>query len=91
MYAIEEKQRVLPDGIEITTYSREIDNANILSVEAGTTGYEGGDTGHGGRTYFKIENLGGLILECNLSGKMVGWALKYFLVVTVKWKLSLMP
>ena len=72
MYAIEEKQRVLPDGIEITTYSREIDNANILSVEAGTTGYEGGDTGHGGRTYFKIENLGGTDIRVQPIGED-GW------------------
>ena len=69
MYAIEEKQRVLPDGIEITTYSREIDNANILSVEAGTTGYEGGDSGHGGRTYFKIEDLGGTDIEVHPIGE----------------------
>ena len=38
MYAIEEKRRVLEDGTEIVTYSRDIYNANVLEVEAGTTG-----------------------------------------------------
>ena len=51
MHAIEENQRTLYDGTRITTYSREITSANVLEAEAGTTGYMGGDTGHGGRTY----------------------------------------
>lgn len=29
---------------------------DILEVEAGTTGYCGSDTGHGGRTYFRIQD-----------------------------------
>ena len=59
MYEIKEKRRKLPDGKEITTYTRDVMSANILEVEAGTTGFMGGDTGHGGRTYFRIENSGG--------------------------------
>ena len=39
------------DGTKITTYTRDVVSANVLQVEAGTTGYKGGDTGHGGRTY----------------------------------------
>ena len=31
-------------------------SCNILEVEAGTTGYMGGDTGHGGRTFFSIKD-----------------------------------
>lgn len=58
MFAIEEKRRVLKDGTKITTFSRDIYSANILEVEAGTTGYMGGDTGHGGRTYFRINDAG---------------------------------
>ena len=50
MYEIKEKRRMLPDGTEITTYTRDVVSANILEVEAGTTGFMGGDTGHGGRT-----------------------------------------
>ena len=50
MYEIKENRRELFDGTEITTYTRDVVSANILQVEAGTTGYKGGDTGHGGRT-----------------------------------------
>lgn len=60
MFAIEEKRRVLKDGTEIMTYGRDIYNANVLEVEAGTTGFKGGDTGHGSRTrtYFRIQDAG---------------------------------
>jgi hypothetical protein len=56
MYEINEHSKVLDDGTEITTYEREVVSANILDVEAGTTGYRGGDSGHGGRTYFRISD-----------------------------------
>ena len=56
MYEVKENSRVLKDGTEITTYSRDVVSCNILEVEAGTTGYCGGDTGHGGRTYFSIKD-----------------------------------
>ncbi|WP_409336330.1 hypothetical protein [Eubacterium sp. F2] len=46
-------------GKEIETWKREIFDANILAVEAGTNGYQGGDTGHGSRTYIRIEDLAG--------------------------------
>jgi hypothetical protein len=49
----------LVDRKEIETWSRDIIDANILSVEAGTNGYQGGDTGHGCRTYIRIQNEGG--------------------------------
>ena len=58
MYEVKENQRILLDGTKITTFAREIYNCNILSVEAGTTGYMGGDSGHGGRTYFRITDEG---------------------------------
>ncbi len=56
MYEVRERNRELMDGTEITTYTREVVSANILEVEAGTTGYCGGDSGHGGRTYFRIKD-----------------------------------
>ena len=59
MYEVKENRRKLQDGTEITTYTRDVVSANILEVEAGTTGYMGGDTGHGGRTYFRIKDEGG--------------------------------
>lgn len=45
------------NGVTVKTYSKEIVSANIIEVEVGTTGYMGGDTGHGGRTYLRIKNL----------------------------------
>ena len=56
MYEVTERRRKLDDGTEITTYTRDVISCNILQVEAGTTGYKGGDTGHGGRTYFRIQD-----------------------------------
>lgn len=50
-------QRII-DGIRVDTKTREIEDFNILEVEAGTTGFCGGDSGHGARTYFRIEDLG---------------------------------
>ena len=48
---------VIVDGTHINTFKKEIVSANILEVEVGTTGYMGGDTGHGGRTFFRIKDL----------------------------------
>ena len=67
MYAIEEKERIL-NGMKITTFAREVWSANILEVEAGTNGYQGGDSGHGSRTYFRIEDLGGSDIICKPLG-----------------------
>lgn len=47
------------NGETVTTYKRAVVNANILEVEAGTTGLCGGDSGYGGRTYIRIEDMGG--------------------------------
>lgn len=44
------------NGENVVAFKTEMTNCNILSVEAGTTGYCGGDAGHGGRTFFKIKN-----------------------------------
>ena len=57
MYEVKENHKVLSDGTKLTTYQRDVISANILEVEAGTTGYKGGDTGHGCRTYFRISDL----------------------------------
>lgn len=56
MYEVKANRRTLNDGTEITTYTREVFSFNTLKVEAGTTGYKGGDSGHGGRSYFRIED-----------------------------------
>ena len=63
MYEVKENRRKLQDGTQITTYTRDVVSANILEVEAGTTGYMGGDTSHGGRTYFRIKDEGGTDID----------------------------
>lgn len=63
MYEVIEKRKTLPDGTEISTYTRDVISANILEVEAGTTGYMGGDSGHGGRTYFRIQDCASTDME----------------------------
>jgi len=35
-----------------------IPSANILEIEVGTNGRQGGDSGHGGRTYLRLTNEG---------------------------------
>lgn len=69
MFEVRENERILSDGTKITTYSRSVVSANILSVEAGTTGYMGGDSGHGGRTYFRIEDEGSTDIQVHPLGR----------------------
>lgn len=57
MYEIRRRKQIV-NGIEVTTYQREIVFANILEIEAGTNGYCGGDSGHGSRTYIRIQDEG---------------------------------
>lgn len=58
MYEVVSKTRRVK-GVDIETWEREIIDANILSVEVGTNGYQGGDTNHGSRTYIRIGDKGG--------------------------------
>lgn len=57
----------LVNGEKVETWKEEFLHANVLEVEAGTTGFKGGDTGHGGRTYFRLKDLGGtdIVARCN--------------------------
>ena len=64
--------KVRVDGVTVKTYKKEIDSANIIEVEVGSTGYMGGDSGHGGRTYMRIKDLGGTDMSCRLSGTSCG-------------------
>ena len=68
MFAISEKTRKI-DRMDVTTYTREIVSCNLLEVEAGTNGYHGGDSGHGSRAYFRIENLGGTDIRIKTIGR----------------------
>ena len=60
------------DRSKVTTWSREIVNCNILEVEAGTNGYQGGDSGHGSRTYLRLKDLGGTDIECHVAEDKYG-------------------
>jgi hypothetical protein len=50
----------------ITSKKKEIVNANIISIEAGTNCPKGGDSGHGGRTYFRLEDRGSTAWKINI-------------------------
>ena len=68
MYEVTQRRRKLEDGTEITTYTREVISCNILQVEAGTNGFQGGDSGHGSRTYFRIKNLASTDMDVQVTG-----------------------
>jgi hypothetical protein len=55
------------DGRNVTTWTREITSANILEAEAGTNGYQGGDSGHGSRTFLRVRNLACTDLRCRVK------------------------
>lgn len=50
---------ILEENIGFRLYKKEIFDACIINITAGTTGYKGGDAGHGGKTFIKIEDIGG--------------------------------
>lgn len=60
------------NGVDVETWEREIIDANILSVEAGTNGYQGGDTGHGSRTYIRINDEGGTDISAKVLKNRYG-------------------
>lgn len=72
MYEIKRNRRRLTDGTEITTFSRDVVSCNILSVEAGTTGYMGGDSGHDGRTYFSIRDSASTDMDVRVTKDRFG-------------------
>ena len=49
---------VIIDGHEVPIKSQKFLSASMIKCEVGTNIPQGGDTGHGGRTYFMIEDLG---------------------------------
>ena len=55
-------------GYSVNTESKEIASANILEVEVGTNGFQGGDTGHGCRTYLRLSNLASTDISCDVDG-----------------------
>lgn len=63
---------VIIDGEEIPTVTRKITSANVISVTVGTNGYQGGDSGHGCRTFFRLKDESSTDMSCRLSGKSCG-------------------
>ena len=48
--------------------SKEFVDCNILRVAVGTTGYKGGDSGHGGRTVFALEGVACTDMRVSING-----------------------
>ena len=46
---------------------KEFVDCNILEVKVGTTGYMGGDTGHGGRTRLVLKNISSTDMRVSLN------------------------
>ena len=65
------KGQVEIDGAKIETLSQEIVSANIITVEVGTTGHCGGDSGHGGRTYLRIKDEASTDMRVKTKGYSV--------------------
>lgn len=69
MHEVREQLKEI-NGTPIVTYERDIWDANVLEAEAGTTGFMGGDAGHGGKTYFRIQDgVGTAINAIPLKGR----------------------
>jgi hypothetical protein len=79
MYEILKSEKEV-NGVKVETWKREIWNANALEIEVGTTGYQGGDSGHGGRTYLRINDLASTDIDVNILkdtfGNISGFELK---------------
>ncbi len=60
--------RKLPDGTQIQTKASEHDVYCTLGYEAGTTGLCNGDTGHGSRTYLRLEDASSTDMRVRING-----------------------
>lgn len=49
----------LVDGETVETKKKMFTGCNMFEVEVGTTGYQGGDSGHGCRTFISFSDAGG--------------------------------
>lgn len=63
-----------------TSMHKEIIDANIITVKVGTTGYKGGDTGHGGRTVLELKNEASTDMRVSVNGGELQYAEKVTLV-----------
>jgi hypothetical protein len=56
------------NGALISTFGASYEICNMLSVEAGTNGFRGGDSGHGSRTYLSFENGYSTDMSVSING-----------------------
>ena len=70
----QQKQSISLDGLSVPVKSLIISDMNVLQVTAGTNGYQGGDSGHGGRTILKIEDLASTDLRVKVKERSRGTA-----------------
>jgi hypothetical protein len=54
---------------KITMFSRTITSACILTVEAGSNCPQGGDSGHGGHTIFRLIDEGATAMDVGVDGQ----------------------
>lgn len=53
----------------VTSYkTKDVIECNWLKVAVGTNGYQGGDTGHGGRTLFELHNESCTDMRVSVNG-----------------------
>ena len=57
------------DGRKVVTWERACVDACLLSVEVGTNGFHDGDSGHGSRTYIRLQDQGSTDLRCTTDGQ----------------------
>ena len=60
------KDFVFGDTMLLPAIRKTLLSANILEVTAATTGYRGGDAGHGCRTIVRIEDRGGTAIKARV-------------------------
>ena len=56
------------DDISVSLERKDFINASIFAVEVGTTGFKGGDAGHGSRAVLVFENHGSTAWEAEVDG-----------------------
>ena len=59
------------EGVDVTTWTREVASSNTFEAEAGTNGPQGGDAGHGCRAYLRLEDRGGTDWRASLDGRSI--------------------
>ena len=65
MREIRSRKKIV-DNISIQTWETKAESCNVLEVEVGTTGFCGGGSGHGSRTYLRIQDKAGSDIRVNI-------------------------